>query len=389
MDGCNPCVNNGSIFGNSSQFIKTQNGDFIGVLGSNTVERLICGDLRIPYVQLLKSRIILKAGQTNYLLNFLGMGDNATFLAIKASYNPQSVNEEDNYVNWNYYTDFVNVYSMDQLMVLTGNSTNRIQQIYLTNPNNNYAVTLDVMVANIDDTYTFFPDTVNQSGLSFVDLAYTDIQTYVVNQSIVINDNNVPPNPLVYFNLSDIDAIERVGDIIIVDDSSLSKVFLDFSTAFDADQAQSLLNYVLKNPGITIADLDPVADTIPPVVYFNSTAGSGGDFIAFNGATSGVPYNTSDGYTFSTSISISGYGVTYSGTYSIDTPTLINLLIDYVSDNRDGTMSITNSNLIIVNTFSTVISSILSVGSYSLTFDITDIAQNNLNGVFMTLDIVS
>jgi hypothetical protein len=30
--------------------------------------------------------IILKPGQVNYLLNHLGLGDNATFLAIKAVY---------------------------------------------------------------------------------------------------------------------------------------------------------------------------------------------------------------------------------------------------------------------------------------------------------------
>jgi len=59
----------GNLFGNRSQFIKTNGGDFIAVEASNTRERLILSDLRIPYKQILKSRVILKTGQTNYLLN--------------------------------------------------------------------------------------------------------------------------------------------------------------------------------------------------------------------------------------------------------------------------------------------------------------------------------
>ena len=73
---------NSSVFGNQSQYIKFQNSDIVAIEGVNTVERLIGGDIRIPYKQLLKSRIILKAGQVNYLLNHLGIGDNATFLVI-------------------------------------------------------------------------------------------------------------------------------------------------------------------------------------------------------------------------------------------------------------------------------------------------------------------
>ena len=171
----------GTVFtgGNQSQYIKFQGSDIIAVEGVNTVERLIASDLRIPYKQLLKSRVILTAGKTNYLFNFLGMGDNATFIAIKATYNSASVNEEDNYILWNYYDDFSNQYPMDQFMMLTGNSTHRIKQLYLHNPNIKYAVTLDVMVASIDDTYSFFPDTVNQTATTFTDLLYTYITSLI------------------------------------------------------------------------------------------------------------------------------------------------------------------------------------------------------------------
>lgn len=382
---CVGCPGN-SLFGDRSQFIKLQNSDIVAINGVNTLERLIGSDIRITYKQLLKSRVILKAGQTNYLLNHLGLGDNATFLVIKATYNTASVNEEDNYVDYYYYDNLSTRLSFKELIVLTGNSTNRIKQLYLTNPNSKSAVTLDIMVAVIDDTYTFFTDTINQTGTSFTGLEYTDIKTYVVGESIVINDKNSPVRPLIYLNLSNINSLQRNSNILIIDDESLGTIFLQFLTEFDAIQSLSLLNYVLENPNTDIDTIDPLADTEDPILYFLETSGTGGDYIAFNGSTSSVPYDTSFGNTFSTSISISSFG-TASGTY-IDKPQLIYLLVDYIEDNRDGLMNLLPQNLIISGTAGEV-TTITSVGTYSVTFDFSDIAQNYLDGVIINLNILS
>ena len=382
---CVGCPGN-SLFGDRSQFIKLQNSDFVAINGVNTTERLIGSDIRIPYKQILKSRIILKAGQANYLLNHLGLGDNATFLAIKATYNTASVNEEDNYVDYYYYNNLTNRLSFKELIVLTGNSSNRIQQLYLTNPNSKYSVTLDVMVAVIDDVYTFFTDTINQTGTSFTGLEYTDIKTYIVGESIVINDKSSPVRPLIYLNLSNINTLQRNSNIIIIDDESLGTIFLQFLTEFDAVQSLSLLNYILENPSTDIDTLNPLSDTEDPILYFLQTSGVGGDYIAFNGSTSSVPYDTSFGNTFSTSISISTFG-TASGTY-IDKPQLIYLLVDYIQDNRDGLMSLSPQNIIISGT-SGEVNTITSIGTYSVTFDFSDIAQNYLDGVIIDLNILS
>ena len=156
-----------SLFGAQSQYIKVGNGEFLAIEGANTVDRMLVSDVRMPYKQLLRSRVVLKAGQNNYLLNHLGLGDNATFLCLKATYDSKSVNEEDNYINWSYYDDLAKVYPMAQMMVLTGNSTNRVPQLYLTNPSIKYPVYLDVMVGIIDDNYSIFNDVFNQSGTSF------------------------------------------------------------------------------------------------------------------------------------------------------------------------------------------------------------------------------
>lgn len=372
-----------SLFGNQSQYIKVNGGDFVAVQGANTFEKLLVSDLRMPYKQLLKSRVILKAGQTNYLLNHLGLGDNATFVAIKAIYDAKSVIEEDNFITWSFYDDLTKSYSMAQMLVLTGNSTNRIKQLYLTNPNTKYPVALEVMVANIDDSYSFFNDTVNQSGTTFTGLEWTDIKSHIIGESIKIMDKGTPARPLIYLEIANIETIEKSGNILIIDDASYGTIFLQFLTEFDAYQAHSLLNYVIENPDINIETIQ--VDSADPILYFYNQVGTTGDFIAFNGATAG-PYSTADGLTFSTSISLLTYG-TASGTL-IDKQQLIYLLVDSITDNRDGTMSMQPSNLIITAT-SSDISSIILPGTYSLTFNFSDIAHNLLDGVHVDLTITS
>jgi len=376
-----------SLFGQSSQYIKVTGGDFIAIEGSNTRERLTVSDLRMPYKQLLKSRVILRAGQVNYLLNHLGLGDNATFLAIKTIFNPKSVIEADNYINYSFYDDLTKVYTFAQMMVLTGNSTNRIKQLYLTNPNSKYDVQLEVMIGIIDDNYSFFNDTLNQSGTSFTGLEYTDIHSYIVGESIVIKDKSDTPKPLIYITLNNIQSIERTGSVLIVDDSSLGTIFLQFLTENDAAQAQSLINYVLENTNIDIDNLPTIEDTVDPILYFRSRVGASASlsYIAFNGSTASVPYDTNDGFTFSTTMSFTQSGTASGTVFTKDQ--LIYLLVNYIEDNRDGLMGIQSSNLVITGTAG-VVNSIVQSGTYSLTFDFSDIAQNYLDGVFVNLNII-
>lgn len=381
MAGCGS-----SLFGQGSQYIKISGGDFVAIEGSSTRDKLMVSDLRMPYKQILKSRVILKKGQVNYLLNHLGLGDNATFLAIKAVYDPKSVVEADNYVTYSYYNYPVSTFTFAQLLVLTGNSTNRIPQLYLNNPSVKYPVVLDVMIGVMDDSYSFFNDDLNQSGTSFSGLEYTDIKSFVIGESIAIYDKNSPPRALIYLGLVNINSIERSGNFLIIDDESYGTIFLSFLTEYDSLQAHSLLNYVLQHPSVDIETIIPSYDNISPALYFNSTAGSTGSYIVdYTGATAGVPYNTyDDGFTFSTSISLSTYGT--SGV--IEKDRLIDLLVDYIDDNRDGSMNLIPSNLIISGTAGTT-NVIGIVGTYSLQFNFADLAHNDIHNVIINLDIIS
>lgn len=361
----------GSLFGAGAQYIKVGNGEFVAVKGSNVHDRLNLSTLRIPWKQLLKGSVILRPGQTNYLLNHLGLGDNATFLLIRAKYDDKSKYEEDNYIEWSYYDDLTRINHMAQLMILTGNSKKRIPQLFLTNPNERYPVHLEVMVGVIDDEYSFFNNTLDQTGTSFVNLILGAIKTHIVGESIVIVDKN--DDPLIYLNLSNIQSIERSGLILIIDDTSIGKIFLQFETEEDARQAHSLINYVLLNNNIDINTLDPLEDNEEPIVYFYDKVNGGAtpSYIKLNGATAG-PYNTSDGLTFSSELLLSDF----SG--EIDKELLTDLLIQYTEDNRDGLITLTDDN-IILSDGSSDISVISATGSYSFTFDIEDLAGNSVN----------
>ncbi len=377
-----------SLFGPGSQYIKVNSGDFIAVNGSNTAEKLILSDLRMPFKQILKGRVVLKAGQSNYLLNHLGLGDNATFLCIKAKYDAKSVIEADNYVQWCFYDSLSTLNSFAQMMVLTGNSKNRVKQLYLTNPNLKYPVSLDIMVAVIDDTYSFFNDSVNQTATTFTDLEYTDIHSHVVGESIVIKDKSVPSRPLIYLMIFNINSIERDGRILTLDDSALNTVILSFKTEYDAVQAQSLLNYVIENPDIDIDNMSPIIDSEDPTIYFypyvnNSASNS---YIALDGATSSTGFNTSQGFTFSADISFSAFANTYS---VITKQSLIDILISDIQDNRDGDMSILPSNIVLISgSGSATASNIPYAGTYSMYFEYSDIALNYLDKVVLNLNIV-
>jgi hypothetical protein len=373
-----------SLFGIPDKYIKFLGGDAVAIEGSNTIDRQILNTLRFPYTQLLRGRVVLKPGQINYLMNFLGLGDNATFLSIAAKYDSNSKIEADNYVQFNYYPDLSKNFYFAQMLLLTGNSTNRVPQLYLTNPNANYAVTLDILVANIDDTYNYFNDVVNQSGLSFTSLAYTDIETYVPDHSIVVLD--IDRNPLAYIGITSITSIYRTGLIVTIQETTLGKIFLEFINDYNAKQAYSMLNYIWHNVGANppvIIDSNHIyVDNIPPAVYFNLTVGAtaSGATISMTGATMSGPYDTSMGTNFSTTLILVDYGTLVpTPTVGTGSVALSDLLISKVEDNKDGLIGIDNTNIILKDNNLSRVNSITTTGTYSMSFNISDYAGNSID----------
>ena len=147
MSGC--CGE--SLFDSDGGIIKYQGNDLVAIEGSNILERLLLGGVAIPYKQVLKGRFILKPNEDNYLMNHLGLGNNATLVAMIVKYDPKSKLEIDNYIEYEYITHPGIKFPIAQVLTLNGNSTNRIPQLILTNPSDKYSVVVEVMVATVDE----------------------------------------------------------------------------------------------------------------------------------------------------------------------------------------------------------------------------------------------
>lgn len=369
MSVCGP-----SLFGGAgSNYIKVDNGSFVAIEGATIAEKLLLSDLRMPYKQLLKGRIILKAGQEDYLLNHLGLGDNATFLAIKATYDPKSVIEEDNYIQWSFYDDVARVNTLAQLLVLTGNSSNRIPQLWLTNPNDKYPVTLDVMVAVIDDN-TFFdyrPIVYFTSPVTLENAVYDGPYNTSLGNNFSITINSVND-----FDGYDIDDLRGVivdhvveSNGLLLSTTSSNYLLYDFDdnqiNSFTLSGTYSMKFDITDSLGNSISDDDNVAITYTteytPVVYFTPEVYLPGSTVS--------PVNTLMGVTFGATLSLtmSLYGGTVS---NLD---IANELVDYVLEADGVTFSATSSNYILYTYSDTIIpNGITTSGTYSLRFNITD-----------------
>lgn len=368
------CIKPNNLFG-SNKFIKFDNfGNMLQIEGSNTLNKMVLNDLRFPYEQSLRGRINLNPGQVNYPFNFLGLGDNATFVAIRAFYDEGSRIEADNFVQY-YYVDCPQcVHTFGQMMLLTGNSENRIPQLYFNNPNPEYPVSLDVMVAVIDDQFSFFqdnPDAGQSGSITFTNLRCDDIITYEAGETIAIL--NPVGTEIAYINIDDINSIEREGRIIIIDDASMSQIFLQFIDEYHAIQAFSILNWVLENPnGVIQDDLDPRKDNAAPVITFTNNV-----FLVSAPSPSPSPavlLTSLDGDNFlANPLSISA------NNNSISKQFLLNYLVTSVLDNRDGSITLSDDNLIITDSAGNLYSYIMCEGDYIIKFNLDDLAENNIS----------
>jgi len=158
--------------------IKNWNCSFIAAEGPNILDKLSLEDLEIPYESQYRSRIVLKAGETDQPLIYGFIGKAVTFLMIKATYD--SVNdpyyryEQEKYNITYYFEDDPTVRPLGRLMIQTGSVDDRIPQIYLSNPLD-YDVVLDVMHATIDSEYDNSGTTIYHPHLNITNIvsAYT------------------------------------------------------------------------------------------------------------------------------------------------------------------------------------------------------------------------
>lgn len=151
-----------SLINPTEKTIKNWNCAFIAVEGPNVIDKLSLEDLAIPYESQYRSRIILKAGETNVPLIYGFIGKAVTFLMIKVTYDsindPYYQYEQEKYNITYYFENDHMLKPLNRLMILTGSEENKIPQIYLNNPLD-YDVTLDILHATVDSEYNDYFDT--------------------------------------------------------------------------------------------------------------------------------------------------------------------------------------------------------------------------------------
>lgn len=405
----NRCTN--SIFGNiRDNGIRFYQNSLIAAEGSDMVQKMMLSNVFSPYEQVLRGKITLKPGQCKYLLNHLGLGDNATFLSIVANYSENSKIESQNFVQYSYYTSPNNWYSFAQMLLLTGNSENRIEQLYLTNPNQNHKVTLDVMVGIIDDDSGFFEnlcdsdEIASNNVIKFTNLRCDDIITWIPNETIaILNAGGVAQ---AYINIADINSISKDGNTITINDRSVGTIILEFIDDYHADQALSILSWILEDPSRITQDLDPIKDNEEPTVIFTGNVYKEGESAPspapsptrWNNCPAeasdiadpdyiespGDPTNSKMGDNFEAlplSLSL------YNG--NISKEDIGNHIIACVIDNRDGEMIIGTDNLIITDNFDNIYLTITNEGTYIIKFIMDDIAKNNISeDLNVTLEVI-
>jgi len=382
------CIKPNSAFG-ADKYIKFGNGNACAVEGPTQVFCTGLGGIRFPYAQAISSKIILKPGQKDYVLNHLGLGDNVTFLMIKSNFDPKSMDEEQNYIVYTYSNDVNKTeFTFAQMLLLSGNSTHRIPQLILCNPNTKHPVQLEVMVAIIDDEDSFFDSSNGPASELGVDvllppegcLEHTNIITWIVSETIAITNDE--GQPISFIQIEDINELRRDSNVVFIDDKSVGKIALNFCDEYNAIQGLSVLSWQTENPDKIIQDeLGEPTDTddIKPTIYFTENVNLLGSPVPAP-VPAPIPaiecegYNSDEGDDFlANSISLADYGGIISKT------DLMDYIICEIYDGRDGVMELDLHQFIIEDIGDNNFLSIVNPATYIITFSLEDIATNALS----------
>jgi len=166
----------------------------------------------------------------------------------------------------------------------------------------------------------------------YVDLTFDCVQTHVTGKSIVIKDRK--GTPLLYLSITNIQSIQRNGtnDLVIIDELA-DPVTLSFASAYDSNQAYSMLQMVVQNDNV---DLNSVGvDRLPPQVFFNDSF-FGAHLVIPNTDYAG-PYSTNDSRVFECLISNTPLPLTKK--------MILDELVYAVVDNRDEDIHVAEGNI--------------------------------------------
>jgi hypothetical protein len=262
-------------------------------------------------------------------------------------------------------------YEIETYYVVVNSTTETRQRIvYIGNNGEDYFI--ERYIGNIRDGY-------GQSNTYFKNLLFTNIKSHIPGESIVILDNGVPAKPQIYLSISSIESIQRDGEFkLIIIDSQIDPVTLEFLTYFDCNQAYSMMNYLLENPLLNLDDL--ISDLKAPVIFFNeyffgTVVNLDIPFDRGFGTQPVGPFSTEDGSSFRIDIDLS----TFIGPLPITKSDILSGLIYDITDDRDSSVGLVDSQVLIyrdVVSLGNEVNDISGVGNFLIRFHLHDLSQN-------------
>lgn len=339
-------ITSNSIFQPVLKYIKLKDSKFNILNGANTVNSLPLCDFKMEYEQYQRLSVQIPKGQIDYVLSFPMLGIKPTFLVLSPKY--CNCNSSYKFLKWKFESSSDPKLSFTNILVLSATTTNPITSILVDNPDPNNDIQLEILVSAMSNDY--LNDT---SALLYLDnLVFTNVHTYNETNSGILAFYNSANQLAGTTNISDIVNVYKVPNQnrIIIDESSVNNIILDFTDEYNALQALSAINWVLSNPSTRA--LPQPADTIAPVITYTP---------AVIANTIAIDLATYVNYTFNKEDFI--------------TLSLVNAI-----DNRDGNITITPLN-IIFKEGTTELINIVNEGTYTAHISISDFAGNTTTSV--------
>ena len=347
---------NSLLVGGTSKAIQFVNTCVIAKEGPNMVSKMGLGGLNINYDSVLTTKQTLKVGDKETPIMYGWVGSNITFLMLIPTYNTDimSCSGKSNYIEYYYEDDPLTVRTFTDILVLSGNDQHRIPQIYLYNPNSSI-VTIDIMAANLDVntiTSNILPSYTELKGLSYNSILSDQMYGINCTGSTQFEIVDILGNVQMAIPYNKIDIITIKDELLTVTTKSDDPIQLTFLSKFQATQALSRMNWVMKQ-SVTrfLTATYPTLDTSAPVVTYN-----------FNTTT----MNYVDGKITPDQIRFK----------------FISSVIDYDNNNilRDGTINRADVNVLIMNiNTGEQVEEITYDGRYSITFTVKDLAGNSVS----------
>jgi hypothetical protein len=356
----------------TARVIRPYQCSMIATEGPNILGKLNMSGVEIPYNTQFTTRMILNPGAINQPLLYGFLGSNVTFVLLKFTYDesdPLCMIEEEQFIKY-YYQDQPSVKRYaNKLLLLTGNSIHRIPQIYLENPGE-VKVYVDALIANLEQSDI----TSEEADITTVSNLYHNsilsdmlwVQSNLTSGSTQLQVMNSDGYIEVYVDYIDISSIEtryETNELILTTVSDVS-IILEFLSTFEMYQARSRISWVMKFPNERYLTADsPSVDVIAPVFSINPSI---------------IP------------ISPNTYVYPYSSGSTLLPAAIINYFITGITDARDGSIPINNTNITIREYGHVeILTGITSVGVYDIVMTVADNANNQtmLNFIMICDDV--